>query len=118
MTKIKIGEFVRTKDGKIGIFDRYSSRPDNSLYKCPADCFIRLKGRKTPLQCYRDYIAKHSEDIKKLIEIGDFVNGSMVYEILEDGRIHIMTGHLLNSEDIKTILTHEQFTKNVYEVEE
>lgn len=46
---IEVGEYVRTINGEIGIFDRYSSRKENSLYKSPFNCFIKIKNRKTPL---------------------------------------------------------------------
>lgn len=64
----KVGEYVRTKDGYIGIFDRYSKRPNTSIYKCPFNCFIKLRKRKTPLQCGREYIVNHNFNIKELIE--------------------------------------------------
>lgn len=63
-------------------------------------------------------ITNFQERIIDLIEIGDFVNGSMVYEKLEDGRVHIMRGSLLDNENIKTILTKEQYQQNCYRVEE
>ena len=70
--EIEVGEFVRTTDGKIGIFDRYSSRKETSLYKSPFNCFVKLQGRKTPLQCHEDYIVKHSKDIIDLVEVRRF----------------------------------------------
>ena len=72
MEKINIGEYVRTKNGAIGIFDRYSSRKENSLYKSPFNCFIKMKNRKTPLQCCEDYIVKHSKQLIDLIEVRRF----------------------------------------------
>lgn len=71
--KQRFGEYVRTKDGRIGTFNRYSSRPENSIYKSPFNCFVKMQGRKTPLQCCRDYILKHSKNIIDLIEAGDIV---------------------------------------------
>ena len=76
MEKIEKGEYVRTTDGKIGTFVRYSSRKANSLYKCPADCFIKLDGRKSNLQCFRDYIVKHSKQLIDLIEVRRFCKWS------------------------------------------
>ena len=120
---MKCGEYVRTKDGKIGIFDRYSTRKENSLYKSPFNCFIKLKGRKTPLQCYEEYIVKHSKNIIDLIEVGDIVNKSEVYEIgqSEDGQkwIHTCNGKIYYEKDLEglTILTHEQYMQNCYTVE-
>lgn len=125
---IEVNEYVRTKDGKIGIFDRYSSRKENSLYKSPFNCFIKIKNRKTPLQCCEDYIVKHSKELIDLVEVGDIVNGCIVvgfgYEcvngnkeksILVEGKYTKVNYALLNW-DIETILTHEQFEQNSYKV--
>lgn len=132
---IEVNEYVRTKDGKIGIFDRYSSRKENSLYKSPFNCFIKIKNGKTPLQCCEDYIVKHSKQLIDLIEIGDIVNKELVIDIIETtndkeeiiGRKLItqyrsaqFTGldikHYIYANDIKTILTKEQFEANCYKV--
>lgn len=63
------------------------------------------------------------------IEVGDYVNGSKVLEVMEDmktGELHLeMTSNYTNEEngdctiynkDIKTILTYEQFEQNSYKV--
>lgn len=118
---IEVGEYVKTTDGRIGIFVKYSSRKEDSIYKSPFNCFIKLQGRKTPLQCCEDYIVKHSKNIIDLIEVGDIVNNGYIYEIgnTEDGHkwIHSLNGFLLFKKDIKTILTHEQYKQNCYTVE-
>ena len=116
--EIEVGEFVRTIDGFIGIFDRYSKRPDTSIYKSPFNCFIRLQNRKTPLQCHRNYIVKHSKNKIDLIEVGDYVNGKEVYSIgtsignfpiisYKDGTFDIDT-------NIKSIVTKESFKEREY----
>lgn len=55
-----------------------------------------------------------------LIEVGDFVNGSMVYEkgkaINGEKWVHTYGGHILYENEIKTILTHEQYEQNCYKV--
>lgn len=121
MGDINSNEYVRTRDGKIGVFVKYSSRKDDSLYKCPANCFIRLNGRKSDLQCFRDYIANHSKNIIDLIEVGDYVNGSRV-DSIEDGFITTEFCENLSvtrlEYEIKTILTKEQYEANCYKVEE
>ena len=65
----------------------------------------------------RDSIKDIKESILDLIEVGDYVNSQMVYEILKDRRIHLITGYVLESKDIKTILTKEQYKANCYIVE-
>lgn len=120
--KIEVNEYVRTKDGKIGIFDRYSLRKENSLYKSPFNCFIKIRDRKAPLQCCEDYIVKHSKQLIDLIEVGDFVNGMEILYI-DDNKLYVewdnefdeFTGFLENK-DIKTILTKEQYIANCYKV--
>lgn len=125
MEEIKPGEYVKTKDGYIGIFDRYSKRPNTSIYKCPFNCFIKLRKRKTPLQCSREYIVKHSKNIIDLIEVGDIVNESLIVyrgkvasekEKLLVGN-HIINGMSLEVANIKTILTKEQYMQNCFKLD-
>lgn len=125
---IEVNEYVRTKNGEIGIFDRYSSRKENSLYKSPFNCFIKIKNRKTPLQCCEDYIVKHSKQLIDLIGCGDIVNRHLIIDKYEDVDEYgndfwcliIEDDSLLNrsirEENIQTILTKEQFEANCYKV--
>ena len=76
-----------------------------------------------------DDIVKHSKIKSEIVEVGDYVNGSKVLEIMEDmntGEIHLeMTSNYTNQEigdctiydkDIKTILTKESYMDNCYKV--
>lgn len=133
--EIEVGEYMRTKDGKIGIFDRYSLRKENSLYKSPFNCFIKIRNRKTPLQCCEDYIVKHSKQLIDLIEVGDIVNKELVIGIIDitndkeeiigkklitQYRSAQFTGldikHYIYANDIKTIITKESYMANCYKV--
>ena len=121
---IEVGEYVRTVDGKIAIFDRYSSRKETSIYKSPFNCFIKLQGRKTPLQCHRDFIVNHSFNIIDLIEVGDYVNGYPVRRIpnfnnkLCNFDLNSMEWTPLRDIDVYyNILTKEQYMQNCYTVE-
>lgn len=119
--KIKEGEWIRTIDNKIGIFDRYSSRKEESCYKSQFNCFVRLQKRKTPLQCCEDYIAKHSPNKIDLIEEGDYVNGEKVLHIdncLYGGEKVIITelNKMYYDNQIKTIVTKEQFEMVEYKL--
>lgn len=66
-------------------------------------------------------IVKHSKNIIDLIQVGDIVNNGYIYEIgnTEDGHkwVHNLNGLLLFENDIKTILTKEQYQSNCYTVE-
>lgn len=119
MDKIEPNEYIRTIRGEIGIFDRYSLRKETSLYKSPFDHFIRLQGRKTPLQCDKQYIVKHSKNIIDLIEVGDFVNGNKVYKVT-NACIYCIGKAVQNklTVNIQTILTHEQYENNCYRIGE
>lgn len=116
---IEVNEYVRTKDGKIGIFDRYSSRKENSLYKSPFCCFIKIKDRKTSLQCCEDYIVKHSNIISEVVEVGDYVNGELIHKIDKGSNycyLYYGKGKTFVNYQIKTILTKEQVEANCYKV--
>ncbi len=126
---IEIGEYVKTKNGEIGIFDRYSSRKENSLYKSPFNCFIKVRNRKTSLQCCEDYIVKHSKQLIDLIEIRDILKyrikglklnfTGIVHEKFDNRKgeyYKIINGHNLKEIEIEQILTHEQFKANCYKV--
>lgn len=119
---IEVNEYVRTKNGEIGIFDRYSSRKENSLYKSPFNCFIKIKNRKTPLQCCEDYIVKHSKQLIDLIEVGDIVRirtglySSFMEFIDNEECLLILKEQVKKFWTIEEILTHEQFEANCYKV--
>ena len=71
-------------------------------------------------------IIKHSKNLIDLIEENDYVNGEKVVEVIkrhdEDTYIlHVVslnTYKFVTKKEIKTILTHEQFEKNMYRVGE
>lgn len=112
---IKVGEYVRTKLGKI---DKVKN---NNYYmqqyiECEKGLYLR------------DNITKHSANITDLIEVGDYVNGRLVLAVdykkqnicllipLNDTKANtniMWYGY----EDIKTILTHEQFEANCYKTD-
>lgn len=110
--KIEVGEYVRLERGDIFKIDEDTVNYYNSN-----------------IEFIRNEIVKHSKNIIDLIEVGDYVNGNIVYEVLDDEiellsgkirmkRIHLITGHLINEEDIKSILTHEQLDQMKYIVKE
>lgn len=102
MEEIKVGEYVRTKKGKI---------------------FKYGKGRAYLGK--DNEILNHSFNIKELIEEGDIVNESL---IVYKGKVasgkekllvgnHIINGMPLEVANIKTILTKEQYERNCYRLE-
>lgn len=71
-----------------------------------------------------DLVAKHSKNIIDLIEVGDFVNEKKVIKIRQGGwgiqLILLGKNEIImsNKKSIKTILTHEQYERNCYRLEE
>ncbi len=116
---------MRTKDGIIGIFDRYSSRKENSLYKSPFNCFIKIKNRKTPLQCCEEYIVKHSKQLIDLTENKDIlkvrIDKTIMFFGIDEGTSDIKYKEIIKSIEngeckLLEILTHQQFESNCYKV--
>lgn len=106
MSEIEIGEYVRTKKGKI---------------------FKYGKGRAYLGK--DNEIVNHSKNIIDLIEEGDYVNEQKVLCLKKNNdncRDDIGTSYIegidiylgYDESDIKTILTHEQYERNCYRLEE
>lgn len=113
MDDLKVGEYVRTKNGKI---DKVIN--NNYYISEYLECEKGIVDKEN--------ILKHSSNIIDLIEEGDFVNENEVIDkYLFDGEIPVLetTGDETNAKcmcesDIRTILTHEQYERNCYRLEE
>lgn len=114
--EIEVGDWIRSKDGFIGRVRRitYDDMEKSNYYICEKDNVMASN--------YLENIAKHSKNIIDLVEVGDYVNGKEVIEVREqEGKIYLMTGYVPQTyikEDIKSIVTHEQFANVEYKVEE
>ena len=129
MGEIEVNEYVRTKDGIIDkAIIEYNGKCNNS------NCSEKHISCKYNYYNEKD-IAKHSKQLIDLIEVGDIVNKELVIgiiDIINDkeeiiGRKLItqyrsaqFTGldikHYIYDDDIKTILTHEQYEQNSYKL--
>lgn len=133
--KIEVGEYIRTKDGRIDKVDRYSI--GCCVYHCKNGmCIDECKTVGIPISD----IKKHSFNIIDLIEKGDYVNGFLIdyinldckvpflrserpyregttwyKDLIEKGKDYNMCLHF-KQEDIKSIVTKEQFRNVEYEV--
>ena len=72
----------------------------------------------------KEEIIKSSPNIIDLIEVGDYVNGSYIYSIVKENKntgqprvLFTEEDGVLGSGEIKSILTHEQFSSMEYKVE-
>lgn len=117
MEEIKVGEYVRTFNGLIG---KVVQVTDSGNYA------IRIYNGAEYV--VRAVITKHSKNIIDLIECGDYVNGREVKHIaMFEGfpdypklifvdEKHLIPDDTCENNEIKTILTHEQFEQNSYKV--
>jgi len=107
--KIEIGEYVRTEKGNILKIEH------NKM----------VQGLEL-LNIQYGNIINHSKDIIDLIEVGDIVDGNIVSDVDKiENRIYIewANGDYINTDRkckgiIKSILTHEQYERNAYRLEE
>ena len=114
---LKVGLYFRTKDGIIGKIDSMSK--DGSKIYFDTKPIFSDKEEVGSKWCYANDIIKASHNIINLIEVGDYVNGAKVNRIENDYIVvnEIWTGReLLKNEDIKTIVTKEQFESNCYKI--
>lgn len=115
---IKVNEYVRTNSGLIFKVNEitYDEEYKDYLYK---ESFLLVD--------WKENIVKHSKQLIDLIEVGDYVNGYRVINVINEGIcpsgkcIDIDSSKdssecTLWEEDIKTILTKEQFEANCYKV--
>lgn len=119
--KIKVGEYVRiNKDYRIlavGIGKVKRIVIDKKYV------YVEMKEETLqglPMQIDIKNIVNHSKDIIDLIEVGDYVNGHLVYRIDNNTTIWIETETNLYcgiyESDIKTIVTKEQFKAMEYKI--
>lgn len=131
MNKIEIGEYVRTDNGLIGKIKRIElDKNDTSLKwyvfdKKRADINI-----VDEVYINKPYIVNHSPNIIDLIEVGDYVNGEYVIQVSKElNCVFIETTYydelaeeekhnFIKAEEIKSIVTHEQFKNIEYKVGE
>ena len=125
--KLEVGDYVRTKKGIAKILGRVNE-PDNYYFK------MLITDKYLEIHDDTEYIhdldiIKSSKNIIDLIEEGDYVNGNKVIRIEtssypEDKNVNIIVCcgdddyYSYYNEDIKTILTKEQYENNCYKVEE
>ena len=106
---IEVGDYVRDCDGFIVKVNEIQD------YKEDDDIWYEEKILKGT---WKSMVVKHSPNIIDLIEVGDYVNGRYIWEKLKDGRLHTITGYLLEVKDIKSIVTKEQFARMEYRLED
>lgn len=126
MSEIEVGDYIRTKDGIIAKVT-YS---DCMMLDCDRDVFDleNLAMMEIPTEYISEYVKKHSKNIIDLIEVGDIVETEIICSLETNGILHSIIDvsnkehleALKSNEDTKilSILTHEQYEKNCYKLEE
>jgi hypothetical protein len=107
---IEVNDYVRTKNGVIGKVIKVLS---NRVFLDNLGYAVLIKD-----------ILKHSKQLIDLVEVGDYVNGYKVIKLKDgfaNGTMEIVLSNNTiiyrhHSEDIKTILTKEQYMANCYKV--
>ena len=112
MEEIKVGEYVRTKQGVIGkvleIDDIFAYLDREVKY---------IEETETNIDyIHKISITKHSPNIIDLIEVGDYVNGEVVIDTWNGNRIETHRSNF-HEDNIKSIVTHEQFESIKYRLE-
>lgn len=114
MGEIEVGEYVRTKDGKIYQY----IRDLDELYFVGKDYF----------EPYLEDIVNHSKQLMELIEVKDLVcfknklqnsleNEEMIIHIFDNDTLEEVKQAIEKGEiELLEILTHEQFEQNSYKV--
>lgn len=113
--EIEVGDFVRTKNNGIKRIDTiFENKTVNKYgYETGSDW-----DGKWYSHIKKTEIVKHSKNVIDLIEVGDYVNGKYVEEInqYEAGKFIITLLAIIHENDIKTIVTKEQFKSMEYKV--
>lgn len=108
MEDIKVGEYVRTKEGDITRIKYFLE--DKDIYSIVGENDL-LYGNPGKV------VKKHSKNLIDLIEIGDYVNGYFVYKVTNT--CIYVRGKAIERKDtlnIKSIVTKEQFTNIEYKL--
>ncbi len=123
MEEIKVGYFIRTNKGIIGKLKRIElDEIDKNLKWYVFDKKRPDMNIIDEIYINKPYITKYSKNIIDLIEIGDYVNGRKVmyirdYEEFKRLDFDEDMDDYIYKEDIKTILTKEQFEQNCYKLD-
>lgn len=124
--KIEIGMYVRFKKGKITYIRRLLEVIHNyeefNVYRTAGEYFDYEEKDYFDIVYPDEIIGEPSHNIIDLIEEGDYVNGLEITTIKKGEKLYAEDKYgylieLFKNENIKSIVTHEQFENMKYEVE-
>ena len=114
--KIEVGEYVRTKDGRIDKVEIFSV---GCVWHCENGMCI---DECNHIVMHLEEIVKHSKQLIDLIEIGDIVEirtglySSFKYFVENEDDLLLLEEKVKQFWKIKTILTKESYMTNCYQV--
>ncbi|HJJ05192.1 MAG TPA: hypothetical protein OIM45_04945 [Clostridiaceae bacterium] len=106
---IEVNDYVRTKNGVIDKVDALYGMIKNTVHLENQKWFDTKN------------IVNHSKQLIDLIEVGDYVNGKLIHKIDKGTNYcYLYYGNCKTfvNYQIKSIVTHEQFSSIEYKVEE
>lgn len=122
--KIEVGEYVKTKEGRIAQIK--SIDYEAGIYRFDRIIYINDFRMKEDVlynnEMFKKVIVNHSKQLIDLIEVGDIVeirtglHSSFKYFVENEDDLLLLEEKVKQFWDIKTILTHEQFEANCYKV--
>lgn len=120
---LKVGQYVRFKDKRGNTYIRNIKEVCNEQpHKSWGAIIIDKNANNVPYVSLKNII-KASFDIIDILEVGDYVNGYKVIDIVEND-IYISDYYaesyigIVKAKDIKSIVTHEQMEQMAYKVGE
>ena len=125
--KLEVGHFIRTIKG-IGRIEEITEDKTEIYFNCDTGLTISFIKKDFTQEEMAQYY-KHSDSIIDLVEKGDYVNGYKVLDILKGFKILVDKLELntydgnyylkqFTNNQIKTILTKEQYENNCYKVDD
>ena len=108
---MKVGDYVRMDNGCICKVLEYTDISDNDFYVNTDSPYNVV---------YKSWIVKSSPNIIDLIEVGDYVNGERVINIIKKHKYLEVSDEeiVIDEKDIRTIVTNEQFEEIEYKIGE
>ncbi len=108
---MKVGDYIRVDNGCICKVLDYTDISDNDFY-------VNTDSEYNVI--YKSWIVKSSPNIIDLIEVGDYVNGERVINIIKKHKYLEVSDEeiIIDEKDIRTIVTKEQFEEIEYKIGE
>lgn len=113
--EIEVGDYVR-----IDSDFRLIALGIGKVIKINQDTIYVKMNFELPFAFKLENIAKHSKNLIDLIELYDYVNGMIVFDIINydngEKELKLSSGYLMSEDEIQDILTHEQYEQNCYKI--